>query len=595
MDLRLLGPVELRTAGRRINLGATKQQCLLAVLLWNAGQPIPIATLIDHLWDGNSPRHARQSVYSYVTRLRQALTACDATIERTPGGGYLLDVDPDAVDVHRFRRLVSAARATAGDPTRRERLLREALGLWRGTPLAGVNGCWAERVRAGLEDTHTEACLAWADAALNVGDSAAVVTAAPAMLAAHPLNEPLAALLMRALDGEGRQAEALACYARMRSRLRDELGTEPGPVLRAVHERLLGDTDVAPPIPSGRPGRTDQLIGRDAERAELTRQLAAHRLVTIVGLGGCGKSTLAIHVARTLQARFPDGVAVLDMAVLTEAQEAIGALACLLHITPEPPEDPLSAVERALDDRRCLVVADNCEHVSPRTAAFLGRLAARCRDLTVLATSRQPLGLAGENLWRLPPLRRQPAIALFCRRAGQDLHPRTLSAADHEHIAEICHLLDDLPLALELAATRLRTFPLPDLTRRLRHGLDLLFRTGSGEKHRHHTLAAAIGWPFRSLPDTERRLLARLADLPDGVDLATAEATCGFEPLAPVAVAPALAALVDRCLVQPHDLDGRRRFRLPRTVRVLAGQLRAEFGESTVGRAQVRERVGSMV
>ncbi|MBB5959749.1 putative ATPase/DNA-binding winged helix-turn-helix (wHTH) protein [Saccharothrix tamanrassetensis] len=595
MEFHLLGPVELRNVGRRINLGAAKQQCLLAVLLWNTGQPIPIATLIDHLWDGNAPRHARQSIYSYVTRLRQALTACHATIERTPGGGYLLDVDPDAVDVHRFRRLVSAARATAADRTRRERLFREALALWRGTPLAGVNGCWAERVRAGLEDMRTEACLAWADAALAVGESAAVVTSASAMLGAHPLNEPLAALLMRALDSEGRQAEALACYARMRSRLRDELGTEPGPVLRGVHQRLLGDIGVAPPTSGGRQCQTDRLIGREAERVDLTRQIAEHRLVTVVGLGGGGKSTLAIHVARSLRGRFPDGVAVLDMSVLTEVREAIGALGCLLHVTPEPPEDLLSAVERALDDRRCLVVADNCEHVSTHTAAFLGRLAARCRNLTVLATSRQPLGLAGENLWRLPPLHRQAAIALFCRRAGQELHPRTMSPADHEHIAEICRLLDDLPLALELAATRLRTFPLPELTRRLHHGLDLLFRTGSGEKHRHHTLAAAIGWPFRSLPDTERRLLARLADLPDGIDLATTEAACGFGPLAPVAVAPALAALVDRCLVQPHDVDGKRWFRLPRTVRVLAGGLPTGSGEPAVGRTRSRERVGSMV
>lgn len=543
VEFRLLGPVELLRAGARVNLGAAKQRNVLTVLLWNAGQPVPVSSLIDHVWGVDAPDRARQSLYSYLTRLRSTLAGCGATIARTQGGGYLLDVDPETVDVHRFRRLVGEARTA---PTVvRQRLLRDALDLWRDVPLAGMEGCWAERVRAGLEDLRVESCIAWGEAAL-AGNSTAVVSTAGEMLQLHPLNEQLATLLMRALEAEGRRAEALACYAAMRGRLLDELGSEPGPALQGLHLKLLQDNRWYGPRPL-----VDQLFGRSADQTELLGLTAHHRLVTVTGLGGSGKSALALHTAR----RFPDDVVVLDVAALTGMRHAVGTLARLLDVPARP--NPLSAVEQALDGRRPLLVVDNCERHPARVAALVGRLLARCRKLTVLATSRQPLGLADEVVWRLPPLDRSAAVALFAQRALQAGCP----TRDRALISSICARLDDSPLALELAAARLPTFPLRELAARLGHDLDLLFRTGCGA-HRHRSLAAAIG--LDQLPGDERHLLARLAAFPAGADLATVEAVAGT--LVP------LAALVDRCLVRSVETDGRMWFRLPATVRALAAQ-----------------------
>ncbi|MGO1055464.1 BTAD domain-containing putative transcriptional regulator [Crossiella sp. CA198] len=592
MDFRLLGPVELREADRPVELGPVKQRCVLAALLWNAGRPTAVDTLIDWVWDERPPPRARQSLYSYLARLRGILGGTPITY--TPAG-YRLDVPPEQVDAHRFRELIARAQSARGERSRQAGLLRTALDLWRGPPLSGLSGERVERVRAGLEQARVSATIAWAEAALTEGEFAAVVREVADLLAAHPLNESLIGAQMRALAGAGRAAEALACFAAARERFAEELGAEPGPALRTLHEALLrgSATPVAPAAPPRARWRgprplPNRLIGRERAQAGLAGLIAPGRLVTVIGTGGCGKTTLALHTAREFAPRFRDGVAVLLLESLSSAKEVTGALGALFEVRADLSAEPLEAVAAALAGQRCLLLADNCEHLGPATATLLGHLLGACPGLAVLATSRQPLGLPGESVWRLDPLPvpaadapvtlDQPAVALFLERARQAEQSFTVSTVDWPHLVEICRRLDGLPLALELAATRVRAFGLSELAGQLRDRLDLLFATGAAG-HRHQALSATIDWSYRLLTGPEQRVLARLSVLPGGFSLAAAEAVCGAEPLCGNEVAAAVAALVDRSLVAPVDTPGGRRFRLLATLRVFAADRLAEFGE----------------
>jgi DNA-binding SARP family transcriptional activator len=224
MDIRLLGPVEIWGNGAEVVLRARMPRTLLAALAADAGRPVQPHTLVERLWGNAPPERPRHALYVYVGRVRAAL-GDDAVVRRS--GGYLLDVPPDAVDVHRFRDLVAGGRLSA------------ALDLSRGLPLEDLHGPWAERTRTAWERRYVDAAVAWAGQELAAGDPHDVVVRLGDLCDRHPLAEPLSAVLMLALDAAGRRAEALQRFATTRQWLRDELGAEPGAQLRSVHLSLL--------------------------------------------------------------------------------------------------------------------------------------------------------------------------------------------------------------------------------------------------------------------------------------------------------------------------------------------------------------------
>ncbi|QFZ20685.1 AfsR/SARP family transcriptional regulator [Saccharothrix syringae] len=262
MEFRLFGEVQVWSAGRSLSVGTPRQQAVLVALLVDARRPVAIDTLVDRVWDGSPPADPRAVLYSHLSRIRRLLAQAatfsgeeEARIVRRHAG-YMLDIDPDSVDVHRFRRLSEQG----GDDEQRAAALAEALALWRGTPLGGVHGEWAARLRSGWSGRRLDAAVRWARIELDLGRPAAVVTTLPDLAAEYPLAEPLEALFMRALHATGRGAEALDRYTAVRRHLADELGTDPGPELRAVHRTLLEDE----PLPSAPPRRAPALVSATA-------------------------------------------------------------------------------------------------------------------------------------------------------------------------------------------------------------------------------------------------------------------------------------------------------------------------------------------
>ncbi|MFC5831000.1 AfsR/SARP family transcriptional regulator [Nonomuraea insulae] len=252
MDVRLLGPVEVTLGDRCVPLGPPQRRAVLAALAIDADRPVSLRALIERVWD-DPPDRATDSLYAHIARLRQALTATGVSIERR-NGGYALDVDPERVDAYRFRRLAKQAQLRACDDFTRTRLLAEAMELWRGTPLTGIPGEWAARMRYGIEQQFVGAIVTWAQAHLRLGRPDIVVTELTPLVPRYPLAEPLASMLMRGLCALGRGAEAVALYARLRGYLADHLGIEPGPELRALHLGILRAGQDPLTRPSGRPG-----------------------------------------------------------------------------------------------------------------------------------------------------------------------------------------------------------------------------------------------------------------------------------------------------------------------------------------------------
>jgi DNA-binding SARP family transcriptional activator len=331
MDIRLLGSVEVSAVGRLVQLPQPRQRAVVAALAVDAGQPVPVQTLIDRVWGELAPRQVRQALYTYVSQLRQLIveagngvTPAAALVRRS--GGYVLDLDPDRVDIHRFRRLVAQAHDGACPPQQGVVLLRQALQLWRGTPLADLPGDWPARVRAAWQQEHLDAAVARARAELRTGNAEQAVGPLAVLVEDHPLNESLAAALMLVLHAAGRGADALHRYDRTRRRLAEDLGTDPGPDLQRLYQAILrGDLNhpattptptPAPPAPlppAQLPFDVPGFTGRDQELARLDALLASDDRPTAVvitavsGTAGVGKTALAVHWAHRVRERYPDG------------------------------------------------------------------------------------------------------------------------------------------------------------------------------------------------------------------------------------------------------------------------------------------------
>lgn len=592
MEFRLLGPVELRMGAESVDLGSPKQRCVLAILLMSPRRLVRTETLIDQVWGEDPPTEVRGTLYSYVARLRRVLKPIPGVELRRRSGGYQLDLAPEAVDWHRFRQLVESARATGVPDREHADLLATALDLWQGQPLGAIAGDWASHIREGMVRQRLNAAAEWAELELRLGRPVEVADRLTALIEQHPLAEALIAQFMLALARQGRRAEALDCFAKARHRIVAELGVDPGNLLHRVHESILAAETPEPRGPSrrwlGPRGHLDRLIAREEELHDLLRLLDAHRLVTVTGPSGCGKTALAYFAAAQVVEHHRDGVAVLALAAIGSVHQAVAALGVLFGVSGTPGADPVDAIAHSLGTQQVLLLLDNCEHLDDGLAELVERLLASCPALTVLATSRHTLEISGETLLALQPLRlpdtedpspAAPAVVFFLERATQALPALRIGAEDLGHVAEICRRLDGLPLALELAAVRLRTLGLAELAGLLRENLEVLARNTARGTTRHRTLIEAIYWSYRLLTPEEQRLLARLSVFAGGFRVADATVVTGFEPLARGHITPLLGALVDKSLLQPYERDGLRRLRLLESVKLFAAARLAEFAE----------------
>lgn len=602
MRVGLLGPFEVRNGdGAVVEVPGIRLRALLAALALEPGRIVTRTRLVDWIWGSQPPADETNALQALVSRLRRVLP--DGVIEAA-SGGYRLALDPDAVDVCRFEHLVGQARAA--DPAARADLLRSALALWRGTAMADIalHGSDAfDAAVARLDELHVAALGDRVDADIRLGRGSELVSELTELVATYPLREGFVAALMRALAEAGRGTEALTVYQRTRERLAEELGADPSAELSALHTALLRG-ELGERAESRRTNLRAELtsfVGKDDEVSAVAGLAAAHRLVTLTGPGGSGKTRLATETARTMLAELPDGAWLVELASVRAggelAQAALTALGlrdqALLGGTRDG--EPMDRLITAVRQRAMLLILDNCEHVIEAAAAFADRLLGECRRLRILATSREPLGITGEVLWQVEPLAlppkeagpaeagASPAVRLLRDRAalvrkdiGSDAH--TLAA-----MARICRALDGIPLAIELAAARLRTMSVDQLARRLDDRFLLLTGGSRTALPRHKTLRAVVDWSWDLLSETERRVLRRLSVFSGGASLDAAERVCGDEAFAGEQVLDVLTALVEKSLLLA-DGEDTPRYRMLDTIREYAAHRLAEAGESEPAR-----------
>ena len=559
MEFRVLGEVEAYRDGRRLDVGHARQRGVLVSLLVDVNRPVSADQLIDRVWADSPPHKARNALAAYISRLRHIVDdAGSVQIIRGPGG-YMLSTDAQSIDVHRFRRLASRARAT-DDPAVASVLFDDALNLWRGEPFTTLDTAWASDLRAALETERLSVVLDRNDALLAVGRHAELLGDLAATLQAHPLDERVAGQLMLAQHRSGRQAEALESYTDMRKKLVDELGIDPSPALQAVHQliltgnsdRLVPHDDQASQRGSHRvgnvPRRPTKLIGRDIDVSRVTTALGDGPLVTLTGVGGVGKTRLALEAAYREQQNFADGAWVCELAPVCQGSAVSHAMATTLRLQHLSGLGIDDAVVEYLRPLEVLLVVDNCEHVLPEAAALIGRIARDCPHVKLLATSREALGIEGERVLPVQPLSEADAAALFTERARASRPDFDPDREPIGAVAEICRRLDGVPLAIELAAARMRAMSSLEVARRLDR-LRLLSGGSRGAHPRHQSVTAAIEWSFQLLADPEKELFSRLSVFTGGFDLEAAHAVCGDDESTEDDSLDLLIGLVDKSMV----------------------------------------------
>ncbi|MFF0742647.1 BTAD domain-containing putative transcriptional regulator [Streptomyces sp. NPDC004111] len=629
MRYQILGPARaLRDDGTPVPLGGPRLRALLTALALRPGRQVSVAALADDLWGDpdSAPADTPGAVQALVARLRRTIGRAAVT---SADGGYVLAAAPDDVDLHRFEHLTTEGlRAAAeGDATKALALLDDALALWRaggGPPLADLPARTADATR--WEARLLDARRARLGASLALGGAAEALPELTALCAEHPLDEPLQALRLRALHATGRTAEALAGYETVRTLLADRLGTDPSAELRTLHARLLtpeaagvpetagapeaaevpeapkapgappaprAPRPAAPPVTGNLRARLTSFVGREKDIDVIRDDLAQARLVTLLGPGGAGKTRLSQEAAEAAERAgtpgpWGDGVWLVELApvedpdtvpeaVLTAlgAQEIVlrGAGAEELRAADPTGRDPLIRLTEYLSRRSVLLLLDNCEHVVAAAARLAEHLLARCPELTILATSREPLGVPGELVRPVEPLPPPVALRLFAER-GAAARPGFRTDDDPAAAAEICRRLDGLPLAIELAAARLRMLTPRQIADRLDDRFRLLSAGARTVLPRQQTLRAVVDWSWELLEEDERQALAALSVFQGGCDLAAAEAVCG-----PAAL-DLLGSLVDKSLVvaAPAETDGQMRYHLLETVSEYAAERLAESG-----------------
>jgi predicted ATPase/DNA-binding SARP family transcriptional activator len=613
MQFRILGPLEVSDGDRRISL-AGAQRSLLALLLLSANEVVSADRLIDELWGEEAPRSGRTALQVRVSQLRKALGDTGGRIA-TRAPGYLLRVDRDELDLHHFERLVSDA--DGAEPAEAAAKLREALDLWRGAPLVDLSyESFAQPAIRRLEERRLTVLEKRIELDLELGREVELVGELETLVDEHPLRERFHAQLMLALYRCGRQADALADYQRARRVLVEQLAIEPSAPLRRLHQAILrqdasldsrttvaaragsvggasaslGPSDDRNP-PHNLPAQVSSFVGRECQLRELRQLLSNARVVTLTGAGGVGKTRLALQLAASSLGEGGDGVWFVDLAPLTDAGLVSAKLATVLGVPEQAGRSLAESLVAACGARRLLIILDNCEHVIAEAASVTDLLVRGCPRMTILATSREPLAIDGEHLYRVPSLSVPPsgadthgllssdAVRLFNDRARQQRSGFAVDSQNASAVASLCRRLDGIPLAIELAAARLRTLPLDEIENRLDERFQLLTGGHRTTPPRQQTLRALIDWSYSLLTPEEQETLERVSVFPGGFDLHSAEVVIDAGIDSPVRVLERLAALVDKSLLQIDDV-GSLRYRLLETVRSYAAtKLRAQGNE----------------
>ncbi|WP_214410163.1 BTAD domain-containing putative transcriptional regulator [Sphaerisporangium fuscum] len=603
LRVTLLGAFQASRGDAALPVPGARSQGLVARLALAGGRPVEQGVLVDAIWAEDPPAGPAHALQALVSRLRRTLGSAGDVAQ--VAGGYRLDVDAADVDALRFEQLAAAGRdrLRAGDPAAAAAVLGEAVTLWGDRPGAEppVVAAVAPAAATRLAHASIEAVADLADAELTLGRADAAAARLTALLAEHPVHERAAALLMDALAAQGRQAEALALYERVRETLAGVLGADPGAALRERHLRLLRAERPAPDAAQTRSGNLPapltSFIGRDDDLARIDTLLAAGRLVTVLGPGGAGKTRLAVEAARRHRHEYRDGAWVIDLASVTEPSKVGAAVlagiglrgGAMSEARMRVEGDELDLLVDKLGGRESLLLVDNCEHLIDAVAHLVAALLSRCAGLRVLATSREPLAVDGEALVPLGPLalpapddgveqaRRAASVRLFTERAaavrpGFDVDETTLP-----EVRRVVRSLDGMPLALELAAARLRTLSLPELADGLSDRFRLLTTGSRTALPRHRTLRAVIAWSWELLGEHERTVAERVSILPGGVTAASATAVCAGTAVPAAEIPELLAGLVDRSLLQLAPEPGR--YRMLETLREYGTGRLAETGD----------------
>ncbi|MFI6446568.1 AfsR/SARP family transcriptional regulator [Kitasatospora sp. NPDC050543] len=594
--------------GTPVSLGGARLRALLAALVLRQGRPVPAELLVDEVWDTELPQDSAAALQTLVGRLRRTIGRDE--VGSGPAGYWLTGPHSDLAD---FQRLSTEGRRAleAADQARAAERLCAALALWRGPALADLPDPGGPAVR--LEAQREEARRHRITAELGLGRAPELTAELAELCEQYPLDEQLRYLQIRALYESGRTADALRQYDLARRALAKELGTDPGrQLLDLYHELLQPPADSAPQVQAGRPpeprraapaapaappapatptplaappapatpttpgapparpagnlrARLTSFVGRESDLAALRTALTTGRLTTLTGPGGSGKTRLSVEAGRAEQegGQWPDGVWLAELAPLESPEDVAGAVlsalglrATALHTGGMVAEviegrsgDPVRRIIEHCGRRRMLIVLDNCEHLIQAAAELVDQLLAECPELTVLATSREPLGVPGESVLPVEPLPDPVALRLLAER-GAAARPGFEPDADPEAVAEICRRLDGLPLAIELAAARLRVMTPRQIANRLDGRFALLTAGSRTVLPRQQTLRAVVDWSWDLLGKRERAVLRRLSAFSGGWTLENAEAVCSDGADVPRAdVADLLLSLVDKSLL----------------------------------------------
>ncbi|MCP3939161.1 MAG: hypothetical protein GY708_27750 [Actinomycetia bacterium] len=599
MDFRILGPLQVLIDDKPVHLGGPRQQAVLVVLLLRANQLVSIDQLADEVWHGTPPAGAANTLHGYVFHLRKVLEpsrtrGAQAEVLISESGGYRLNVRPDSIDAARFERLADAGRrlSLAGDAGGARRSLESALDIWRGEPLTTFGEIEAVGLEARrLTDRRLQALEDLSDALLAVSDLTGVLAVVEDGIAEDPWREHLWSQRMLALYRLGRQAEALVAYGEIRKRMLDELGLDPGPDLQTLEAQILNQDPTLEPQErkpvntsrTGLPATVTSFIGRGREVERVRECLDYTRLVTIIGAGGVGKTRLAIESLQDIGPRF-EAIWFVDLGSIERDDLVLASIA--EAISREVLADTTDIAEH-IGSRSALLVLDNCEHLISAVADAGTSLLASCPQLSIVATSREALAIDGEQLIALAPLAvpvgdvltdpnrvlESPAVELFTARArsnDRDFDPLD----DLDAVVEICTALDGVPLAIELAAARLRSLPIDELADRIEDRFRILTGGSRARVSRQRTLESAVAWSYNLLDDLERPTFVRLSVFTGGFTLSAAEAVAAADPVDRHDIIDLLGHLVDKSLLILEPGTGR--YRMLETIRTYGTHRLAE-------------------